>query len=83
MVKSRQRNIWNRFTVHYTSKHSSWLNQAEIEISILKKQYLGINRFSCIEELKASVMARKNRMNKRKVRFDWAFTTKKTEKISG
>jgi hypothetical protein len=26
--------VWNRFTVHYTPKHGSWLNQAEIEISV-------------------------------------------------
>jgi transposase len=27
--------LWKRFTVHYTSKHGSWLNQAEIAISLL------------------------------------------------
>jgi hypothetical protein len=27
--------LWDRFTVHYTPKHGSWLNQAEIEIGIL------------------------------------------------
>jgi hypothetical protein len=26
--------LWERFTVHYTPKHGSWLNQAEIEISL-------------------------------------------------
>jgi len=26
--------IWDRFTVHYTPKHGSWLNQAEIEIGL-------------------------------------------------
>src|SRR6516164_5444853 len=26
--------VWNRFTVHYTPAHGSWLNQAEIEIGI-------------------------------------------------
>ncbi len=26
--------LWNLFTVHYTPKHGSWLNQAEIEISL-------------------------------------------------
>jgi len=26
--------LWNRFTVHYTPKHGSWLNQAAIEISL-------------------------------------------------
>src|SRR3954470_13910201 len=26
--------LWDRFTVHYTPRHGSWLNQAEIEISL-------------------------------------------------
>src|SRR5262252_1117168 len=33
--------IWERFTVHYTPTHGSWLNQAEIEISLFSKQCLG------------------------------------------
>ena len=33
--------IWNRFTVHYTPKHGSWLNQAEIEIGLFSRQCLG------------------------------------------
>jgi transposase len=35
--------LWDRFTVHYTSKHGSWLNQAEIEISLFSRQCLGRN----------------------------------------
>jgi hypothetical protein len=33
--------IWNRFTVHYTPTHGSWLNQAEIEIGIFSRQCPG------------------------------------------
>jgi hypothetical protein len=29
--------LWNRFTVHYTPTHGSWLNQAEIEISLFSR----------------------------------------------
>lgn len=32
--------IWDRFTVHYTPKHGSWLNQAEIEIGLFSRQCL-------------------------------------------
>jgi DDE superfamily endonuclease len=28
--------LWNRFTVHYTPTHGSWLNQAEVEISLFR-----------------------------------------------
>jgi hypothetical protein len=33
--------VWERFTVHYTPKHASWLNQAEVEISLFSRQCLG------------------------------------------
>ena len=36
--------LWERFTVHYTPKHGSWLNQAEIEISLFSRQCLGRRR---------------------------------------
>ena len=36
--------IWDRFTVHYTPKHGSWLNQAEIEIGLFSRQCLGRRR---------------------------------------
>jgi hypothetical protein len=60
--------IWNRFVVHYTSKHARWLNQAEIEIGILSKQCLGQERFETIEKLRNSVNAWKSRMNKKRLK---------------
>ena len=30
--------VWDRFTVHYTPTHGSWLNQAEIEIGLFSRQ---------------------------------------------
>jgi hypothetical protein len=36
--------LWDRFTVHYTPKHGSWLNQAGIEVSLLSRQCLGKRR---------------------------------------
>src|SRR4051794_34904827 len=33
--------LWDRLTVHYTPKHGSWLNQAEIELSMYTRQCLG------------------------------------------
>src|SRR6185436_21117103 len=32
--------IWDRLEVHYTPKHGSWLNMAEIELSVLSRQCL-------------------------------------------
>ncbi len=36
--------LWDRFTVHHTSKHGSWLNQAWIAISLLTRECLGQHR---------------------------------------
>jgi len=36
--------LWDRFTIHYTPKHGSWLNQAEIAISLFARQCLGRRR---------------------------------------
>jgi hypothetical protein len=36
--------LWDRFKVHYTPKHGSWLNQAEIAISLFSRQCLGQRR---------------------------------------
>ncbi len=33
--------IWDRFTVHYTPTHGSWLNQAEIEIGLFARRCQG------------------------------------------
>jgi transposase len=38
--------LWNRFTVHYTPKHGSWLNQAEIAIGLFSRQCLGQRRIA-------------------------------------
>jgi DDE superfamily endonuclease len=42
--KKRGRRLWQRFEVHYTPKHASWLNQAETEIGIFIGQYVGKTR---------------------------------------
>ena len=36
--------LWDRFTIPYTPRHGSWLNQAEIEISLFSRQCLGKRR---------------------------------------
>jgi hypothetical protein len=38
--------LWNRFTVHYTPKHGSWLNQAEIAIGQFSRQCLAQRRIA-------------------------------------
>ena len=49
--------LWNRFTVHYTPKHGSWLNQAEIEISLFSHQCLGPRRLPSLACLRTEARA--------------------------
>jgi hypothetical protein len=69
--------LWRRFSVHYTPKHGSWLNQAEMEVSLVSRQCLGRQRLPNIEQLKARTKAWERDANRRRVRIQWAFTVPK------
>jgi len=69
--------LWNRFTVHHTPKHGSWLNQAEIEIGLFSRQCLGKRRISSIEQLTTEAQAWNQRTNHAKTTIEWKFTRKK------
>jgi hypothetical protein len=45
--------IWDRLTVHYTPKHGSWLNQAEIKLSLFARQCLGKRRIPDLKDVAA------------------------------
>jgi hypothetical protein len=70
------RHLANRIEIHYTPKHGSWLDIAEIELSVLKRQCLA-NRIDSIEKVKAKVAAWNEDRNNRNAKVDWQFTTKK------
>ncbi len=63
-----------RLDIHYTPKHGSWLNMAEIELSVLKGQCLN-RRIADMHTIQSEVAAwEKNRNNSNK-KIDWQFTT--------
>jgi len=68
------RALAERFEVHYTPKHGSWLNVAEIELSVLARQCLG-RRIDNAEELRREVGAWEEERNERGVEVKWRFTT--------
>ena len=68
--------LWDRFTVHYTPKHGSWLNQAEIEIGIFSRQCLGRRRIGDIATLRRQAKAWNRRTNRDKLTIRWRFTRK-------
>ena len=68
--------LWQRFTVHYTPVHGSWLNQAEIEISLFSRQCLGRRRIATLDVLRDEARAWNRQVNAAKTKIDWQFTRK-------
>jgi DDE superfamily endonuclease len=68
------RRIAGRLEVHYTPKHGSWLNMAEIELSVLGGQCLD-RRMESAAVLRAEVEPWEAERNERQVGTDWRFTT--------
>jgi hypothetical protein len=68
------RRLAERFEVHDTPKHGSWLNMAEIELSVLARQCLD-RRIASAEELRREVGAWEAERNERAVEVRWRFTT--------
>jgi hypothetical protein len=68
------RRIAERVEVHHTPKHGSWLNVAEIELSVLARQCLD-RRIASEDELLDEVAAWEDERNDRAVGVKWRFTT--------
>jgi len=65
--------LLRRVVFHYTPKHASWLNMAEIEIGILDRQCLD-RRLPDRAQLAAEVAAWQQRRNAKRRRIAWTFT---------
>jgi transposase len=70
----RARRIAERLEIHYTPKHGSWLNMAEIELSVLAGQCLD-RRIESTERLRQEVEAWEEDRNERQVGVNWQSTT--------
>jgi len=68
------RRILDKLEFHYTPKHGSWLNMAEIELSVLTRQCLD-RRIPQKDVLKEEVAAWEKRRNQISSKADWQFTT--------
>ena len=68
------RRIAGRLDIHYTPKHGSWLNMAEIEIGAMVGQCLD-RRIPDRDAMRREVKAWQERRNRESVRVDWRFTT--------
>ncbi|MBN1507563.1 MAG: transposase [Sedimentisphaerales bacterium] len=63
-----------RFEFHYTPKHGSWLDMAEIELGILGRQCLS-QRIDNIDELRRQTAAWEKRRDGAQAKANWQFTT--------
>ena len=68
------RRIATKIEWHYTPEHGSWLNIAECELSVLRRQCLK-GRLPTIEAVEQKVLAWQKRRNQAQVTIDWRFTT--------
>jgi len=64
-----------RLEIHYTPKHGSWLNIAELELSALSIQCLGKNRIPSIAQLNINLSAWHCKRNHSQKGVDWQFST--------
>lgn len=75
--------LWNRLRVHYTPKHGSWLNQAEIEISLFSRQCLGRRRIADLATLRREARAWNRRISRNRVTIKWNFDRKGARRTFG
>ena len=69
------RRIIKKLEIHYTPKHGSWLNIAEIELNVMTRQCLS-RRIASIDVLRSELSAWTNERNNGKSKVNWQFTTK-------
>ena len=68
------RRVIQRLEFHYTPKHGSWLNMAEIEFSVFSNQCLN-RRIEDEETLKREIAALETERNQAAATIDWRFST--------
>lgn len=64
-----------RLRMVFTPKNGSWLNMAEMELSILSRQCLGTRRFQNPAEIDAAIASWESRRNDQRSGTNWRFTT--------
>ena len=70
---TRGRALWRRFRVHFTPKHGSWLNAAEMEVSLLSRECLGRRRIPTLEILEQDVRAWSRQADRQRRPIRWRF----------
>lgn len=69
------RRIIKKLEIHYTPKHGSWLDIAEIELNVMTRQCLS-RRIDSIDKLKSELTAWEKERNEAGSKVNWQFRTK-------
>ena len=77
--KDEAQRILSKIEFHYTPKHASWLNAAEIEINVMDIECTG-RRIGDLGKLVREVAAWTKRRNDGKKKINWKFTSEKADK---
>jgi hypothetical protein len=73
------RRLRKKLEFHYTPKHGSWLNMAEIELSVVQRQCLD-RRLPDVATLTQELQAYEHCRNMQRVTIDWQFTTQEARR---
>ena len=73
--------LWRRFRFHYTPKHGSWLNAAEMEVSLLARQCLGGRRIPDFETLTREIRAWSRQADRRRIPIQWRFRVRDARRV--
>lgn len=76
---NRAAELRRKMEFHFTPKHGSWLNMAEIEFSALSRQCLD-HRISTLEQMTTQTKAWQEARNKKKIKVSWSFTVEQARK---
>ena len=74
------RSLLDRIEWHYTPKHASWLNMAEIELSAINKQCLD-RRLSSLEQVQSQLSHCSRDRNRKKTKINWTFNRKDAKRV--
>jgi hypothetical protein len=67
------RDIMKRLEIHYTPKHGSWLDMAEIELNVMTRQCLS-RRIDTITKLRHELLAWESQRNSGNAKINWHFS---------
>jgi transposase len=78
---NKGRALWRRFTVHYTPKHGSWLNVAELEASLVGRECLARRRIGSLAVLRREVSYWRRRADHHRRSINWRFRVNDARRV--